>query len=59
MNSLKRHLLSLKTAMDLSLAQISYAAILAYLSVNPGDLAFGGKKSRSTITGDFSRAVSA
>lgn len=59
MNSLKRHLLSPKTARDLILAQISYAALLAYLNFNLGKLTFGGKKSRSAVTGDFSRAVSA
>lgn len=59
MNGLKKHLLSARTVMDLILAQISYAALLAYLSFNLGKLASGGKKSRSAVTRDFSRAVSA
>jgi len=44
MDSLKRHLLSLKTTVNLILVQTSYAALLAYLSFNLGELAFGGRK---------------
>lgn len=58
MNSLTKHL-SLKTALNSPLAQMSCAALIAYLSLNLGTTGLRRQKSQSAVTGGFSRAGSA